>query len=182
MKEHINGDIESLPETIQPIKDKIFLVLHHLYTTDNIEHPEHRKKWDRYIECAENHPEDIKFYITKISPLEQEYTLKTGMDTNEETGEQGFILPLRLNQALHLLWELDPEEYRLLCLYAGIEHVSFVQKQLDSMFSKETLCDSDKAFCRYLNRRIHAVLNAINTIESQPDRDWRRIIQLYFEQ
>ena len=50
------------------------------------------------------------------------------------------------------------------------------------MQPEEEICDSDKAFCRHLNRRIHSVLDAINTLESKPNRDWRQIIQLYFEQ
>lgn len=182
MKERICSDIEFLPEHIKPVKDKILSVLHHLYTADAIENPEHQKKWDRYIELAKSKPEEIKFYLTKISPIEQEYTLKTGIDTNEETGERGFILPLSLNQALHLLWELNPEEYRLLCIHAGLEHVDFAQKQLDSMPPAEELRDSDKAFCRYLKQRIYAILEAVNTLESNSNQDWRRVIQLYFEQ
>lgn len=182
MKERINGNVESLTETMRPIKDKIFVILRHLYKTDDIENLEHRAKWDRYIRLAKKSPDTIKFYLTKISPIEQKYTLKTGIDTNEETGERGFVLPLNLNQALHLLWELDPEEYRLLCIYAGLEHINFAQKQLNSMQTEEEVCDSDKAFCRYLHRRIQAVLDTVNTLESNPTRDWRQIIQLYFEQ
>lgn len=187
MREHIDQNIESLKEKVQPIIDTIISELKVLYEKHELRDVSDYWKWETFFRLAKEDPDQIKFYISRLPLKEQQLTLKIGVDTNEEKNQEGFILPITIIQALALLAQITSEDYRLICKYAAISYISLLQNRInsteDERIDDEDLESLNETFIKTMKDYMKPLIDLVNKLEKESeDEDWREIIQLYYEQ
>ena len=175
--------VESLNESVKPIIDDVLYRLKTVYLKFPLAHESHRILWERFFDVIEKDPDKIKFYISQFPLVEQIPTLKIGIDSDEESGEDGFVLPITLDQALDLHSKITPADYRLLCKHATMNHIAFLQLHINRVLAGKNprdLEESEKAFVKALIRDIKPLVELLNDLEKDdPNRNWLEIIQLY---
>lgn len=176
MSKETSTSEEKLENLMPPIRDFVLDKLKEIYAKDPATGEWNKYCWSKFFEAAERDPENVKFYIFRYPGFETQPTLKIGLNDDKEADEQGFSLPFTLQQAIKLLDSLTPEDYRNLCRYAALKYIEYLQEGVNKD-------DKDDFFIESILREIRPITKLLEELnKEEPGKDWREVIQLYYEQ